>query len=172
MNSRSSLGGIDGTDCSDRGNDGVDGNGMITIQRVPLFGFLSIPDELRRQFKIPSGCVITEEGKQLRATKTLGANKRFEPLRPSGMPQFQRLSPTDPAASGAASEDEDIEASTAPPAALPPFERLVLWMNPEDPEHVVEVPTVIFLLAYVTSYRVCVLIPHMCYTYACICVYR
>jgi hypothetical protein len=117
---------------------------MITIQRVPLFGFLSIPDELRRQFKIPSGCVITEESKQLRATKTLGANKRFEPLRPSGVPQFQRLSPIDPAVSGSSLEEEDIEASAgAPSSVLPPFERLVLWMNPDDPDHVVEVRFII-----------------------------
>lgn len=127
---------IDGGDAS-KDQDGVDSNGMITIQRVPLFGFLSIPDELRRQFKIPSGCVITEEGKQLRATKTLGASKRFEPLRPSGVPQFQRLSPTELGTS--AGEEEEIDQTGPSPAALPPFERLVLWMNPEDPDHVVEV---------------------------------
>lgn len=37
-----------------------DGN-QITISRMPMFGFLQIPEALNKQFKVPSGCVITEE---------------------------------------------------------------------------------------------------------------
>jgi hypothetical protein len=36
-------------------------DGMVTIQRLPLFGFLEIPQALSKQFKIPSGCVLTEK---------------------------------------------------------------------------------------------------------------
>lgn len=34
---------------------------MTTIERLPLFGFLEIPDNLNKQFKIPSGCSITKK---------------------------------------------------------------------------------------------------------------
>jgi hypothetical protein len=33
----------------------------IVIQRMPMFGFLEIPDDLRKQFKVPTGCVITDK---------------------------------------------------------------------------------------------------------------
>ncbi len=32
----------------------------VMISRLPLFGFLEIPEALNKQFKIPSGCIITE----------------------------------------------------------------------------------------------------------------
>ena len=34
---------------------------MVTIERLPLFGFLEVPQELTKQFKIPSGCIVTEK---------------------------------------------------------------------------------------------------------------
>ena len=34
---------------------------MVTIQRMPLFGFLEIPKSLSQQFKVPTGCVLTEK---------------------------------------------------------------------------------------------------------------
>jgi hypothetical protein len=34
---------------------------MTTIERMPLFGFLSIPDNLKRRFKVPTGCLISEK---------------------------------------------------------------------------------------------------------------
>jgi hypothetical protein len=34
---------------------------QVTISRLPLFGFLEIPEVLNKQFKVPSGCIITEE---------------------------------------------------------------------------------------------------------------
>lgn len=39
---------------SDRDNE-------VTIARMPMFGFLEIPETLNKQFKIPAGCVITEK---------------------------------------------------------------------------------------------------------------
>lgn len=33
----------------------------MTIERLPLFDFLSIPDPLKKQFKLPKGCVISPE---------------------------------------------------------------------------------------------------------------
>ena len=34
---------------------------MLEIRRMPLFDFLHIPESLNRQFKVPTGCVITEK---------------------------------------------------------------------------------------------------------------
>ena len=44
-----------------RGTRGGDGKTDITITTLPMFGFLEIPENLNKQFKIPSGCVITDE---------------------------------------------------------------------------------------------------------------
>ena len=66
---------------------------MTTIQTMPLFGFLSIPDAMKRQFKVPSGCEITERSIALRKIKTLGGRKSFQPLLPSGHAMFKRLTP-------------------------------------------------------------------------------
>jgi len=39
-----------------------DESNMITIRRLPLFDFLEIPEGLSKtQFKVPSGCVVTEK---------------------------------------------------------------------------------------------------------------
>ena len=101
---------------------------------MPLFGFLSIPDSMKRQFKVPSGCRITEQSIALRKIKTLGGRKSFQPLRPQGVAQFKRLSPL----LAAAQEDEQLDgADTA--ADLPPFERLVLWEATDGSGHRIEV---------------------------------
>lgn len=42
-------------------NDKDDSSEQITIKRLPLFGFLSIPESLNKQFRVPTGCVITEK---------------------------------------------------------------------------------------------------------------
>ena len=34
--------------------------GEVVIERMPLFGFLEIPGDLRKQFRVPTGCKITE----------------------------------------------------------------------------------------------------------------
>jgi hypothetical protein len=41
--------------------DGGGKDSEITITRIPMFGFLEVPDSLRKQFKVPSGCKITEK---------------------------------------------------------------------------------------------------------------
>ena len=38
-----------------------DSDGMVMIQRLPLFGFLEIPKDLSKQFKVPAGCILTEK---------------------------------------------------------------------------------------------------------------
>jgi hypothetical protein len=53
---RTSIGGS-GRRASDA--DGADGD--VVIETMPLFGFLSIPESSRSTFRVPSGCVITEE---------------------------------------------------------------------------------------------------------------
>jgi hypothetical protein len=108
-------------------------DGTVTIQRMPLFGFLSIPDELKRQFKVPAGCVITEQSVALRKVKTLGGRKIFNSLRPSGEFIPKRLSPV-----MAPSVDEDNDRDAAPLDA-PPFEPLILWTDPADSSHRIEV---------------------------------
>ncbi len=42
-------------------NAATGGDDEMTIRRMPMFGFLEIPDNLNKQFKIPSGCIITEK---------------------------------------------------------------------------------------------------------------
>jgi len=36
-----------------------DKDGDVVIERLPLFGFLSIPASLNKIFRVPSGCEIT-----------------------------------------------------------------------------------------------------------------
>ncbi len=68
---------------SESSNSEKDGNnGEITISRLPLFGFLEIPEALNKQFKIPSGCVLTEKSIALRKVKTLGPSRVVNLIRP------------------------------------------------------------------------------------------
>lgn len=108
-----------------------------TIQTMPLFGFLSIPESMKRQFKVPSGCDITAESIALRKVKTLGGRKSFQPLRPSGVAQFKRLSPLQEAAGAAEEEEENLDG--APSNLLPPFDPLVLWEATDGSGHKIEV---------------------------------
>lgn len=48
------------TNQQDDTNEDKENNG-ITIIRQPLFEFLEIPQNLKKPFKIPSGCIITEK---------------------------------------------------------------------------------------------------------------
>jgi hypothetical protein len=107
-----------------------------TIQTMPLFGFLSIPESMNRQFTVPTGCKITAESIALRKVKTLGGRKSFQPLRPSGMAQFKRVSPV----MGAAEEEEEESMEVlAPTDDLPPYEPLVLWEAEDGSGHKIEV---------------------------------
>ena len=33
----------------------------MVVERMPMFDFLSIPDDLKKKFSVPKGCVITAE---------------------------------------------------------------------------------------------------------------
>jgi len=37
------------------------GEGDMVIERMPLFDFLTIPDDLKKKFNVPKGCVVTAE---------------------------------------------------------------------------------------------------------------
>jgi hypothetical protein len=43
--------------CSRRGKENDD----MVVERMPMFDFLSIPDDLKKKFSVPKGCVITAE---------------------------------------------------------------------------------------------------------------
>jgi hypothetical protein len=47
--------------CGPRNENTRPSVGDVVISRMPMFNFLEIPDSLRKQFKIPGGCLITEE---------------------------------------------------------------------------------------------------------------
>ena len=113
-------------------------NNDVVINRMPLFGFLEIPDSLNRQFVLPKGCVVTKETLALRQRKFLGGNKNFQPITPAMLAGgFTRPSMVDACAMEAEEEDEDMEG--LPNENLPPFEPLILWQNPNDAEHKIEV---------------------------------
>lgn len=110
-------------------------NNLITIERVSMFDFLSIPDHLKRKFVVPRGVTVTEESLVLRKKKTLGAPKVFNEIRPGGyMAPFQRLD-----TSQGVEEAEELEGEDENGSNLPPYERLVLWMDDEDCDNKIEV---------------------------------
>ena len=109
------------------------------IVRQPLFGFLEIPDSLRKQFVLPKGCVVTKETLELRKRKFLGGNKYFQPITPAMLAGgFTRPTVLDGAAAiGEEEDDGDMEG--LPNENLAPFEPLVLWTSDSDPTHNIEV---------------------------------
>lgn len=104
-----------------------------TIQRLPLFGFLSIPNDLKKQFKIPSGCVISEESIALRRTKTLG-QRRMPLVVPGG---YVAPLPSSNVVDTSGAEEEEESSSSG--SEFPPHEPVVLWRDPEDETNVVQV---------------------------------
>lgn len=118
---------------NDKASDG-DGD-VITIKRMPLFGFLEIPEALNKQFKIPSGCVITQKSIELRKIKRLGPPNHFKVLKPGDIKSFKFPSIDNNTATEELNEEEELPTSSN----LPPFEPLVLWIDPNDSEHKVEV---------------------------------
>lgn len=109
-----------------------------TIERMPMFGFLSIPNNLQRQFKIPSGCKITSKNIELRKVKSLGPKRTWQPLRPGDLSSF-RTSTMDSNKEGG-EEDGDADLEGLPNTeSLPPFERLILWKDENDLSNFVEV---------------------------------
>ena len=127
---------------------------QLTICRLPLFGFLEIPEVLNKQFKVPSGCVITEEyvvifyehlgcmfhllnlfrSIALRKVKSLGPNRGNFILRPGQLQSFVKPMPFD-----SSSNEDENEEENLPNVSLPAFEPLVLWTDPEDSTLKIEV---------------------------------
>eukprot|EP01038_Epipyxis_sp_PR26KG_P013185 gene13185-17668_t len=99
----------------------------VTIRRLPLFGFLEIPDNLSKQFKIPSGNL------ELRKVKSLGPAKLTSCLKPGQLGVFVR-----PTIATEEQQDENEE-EQLPKANLPPFVPLILWQDPNDELQKVEV---------------------------------
>lgn len=113
-----------------------DGN-QITISRMPMFGFLQIPEALNKQFKVPSGCVITEESIRLRKVKSLGGSRANCIIRPGQYQAFTKPSLLE--SSEEPLEDEENDEEGLPKVNLPPFEPLVLWRDANDPDLKIEV---------------------------------
>jgi DNA repair and recombination RAD54-like protein len=107
----------------------------IIIQRLPIIPFLSIPDNLCRSFTLPKGCILTEESIALRRVKTLGGRKSFQAIRPG-----EYKPPPLPIVGSFGGDEDDAEAvADANKMNLPPFEPLILWQDPMDPDNKIEV---------------------------------
>lgn len=130
---RSSLGISSRTGAKSTSKSSNDGGDEVTIQRLPLFGFLSIPNDLKKQFKIPSGCVISEESIALRRRKTLG-QRRMPLVVPGG---YVAPLPRPNAEVLVGSEEE--EENSSKDSDFPPHEPVVLWRDPDDDTNVVQV---------------------------------
>ncbi len=118
-------GGVDGR------KQGSEIEGSQTIEVLPLFDFLSIPNNLKKQFTIPTGCKITKESIALRKTKVLGTGYNKTPfLRPGGLKAFVPVTGFVP---GMEEGDENDDGADELPtsASVPPYERLVLWRDPD-----------------------------------------
>lgn len=113
--------------------------GTTTISRMPLFGFLEIPEKLNRQFRVPTGCVITEKTIELRKIKRLGKPNRFNIVRPGDNSNLLKQVQLRPSPDENADGDDDLEQLPTTASALPPFEPLVLWRDKEYAANCVEV---------------------------------
>ena len=106
------------------------GAGSQTIERVPLFGFLEIPNNLHRAYVVPQGCVITKRNIELRKTKVLGTGYNKTPfLKPGGMSSFVPVSGMIPLVI-TDEDEEDDGAEDLPTNFIPPHEPLILWKDP------------------------------------------
>ena len=47
--------------CNPKKTESNESNKDVVITRMPMFGFLEIPDTLRKQFTLPSGCKVTQK---------------------------------------------------------------------------------------------------------------
>ena len=98
-----------------------------TIQRLPLFGFLEIPNNLRKQYVVPAGCQITKRSIELRATATLGSGWKKTPfLIPGGLSSFVPVSGLVPQTA----DDDNDSGEELPKNFVPPHEPLILWKDP------------------------------------------
>ena len=107
---------------------------------MPMFGFLSLPEAMKKQFVIPSGIRVSKANVELRKVKTLGGRRNWRALQPgelSGMRPLSKL----PQQEGGHDYDEDDEDLCGLPtggAEGPPFERLILWTDPSWMDEEVE----------------------------------
>ena len=113
-------------------------DGYDTIERMPMFGFLSIPNNLQMQFKIPSGCKISSKNIELRKVKSLGPKRNWQPLRPGDLSSFRTSAMEFNKEGEEGDDDADLE-GLPNIESLPPFERLILWKDEKDPSNCVEV---------------------------------
>jgi len=116
----------------DRNND----NNEVIISRLPLFGFLEIPKSLSQQFRIPSGCIISEKNLELRRVKHLGPSKRFTIIRPGDYANAL-IKHTDQ--STGSEGDGDCEGLPTSSATYPPHDPLVLWSDEKNCDNVIQV---------------------------------
>jgi len=69
----------------------------------------------------------------LRKIKTLGPRKSLTTIQPG---DYKSLLPLD---NNVMEEDENIAEEISAPISYPPFERLILWTDPEDSTNIIEV---------------------------------
>jgi hypothetical protein len=106
----------------------------VVIERMPLFGFLEIPEQLHRHFRIPSGCKITQQSVELRKVKSLGPRKVFRNVMPGDLKGL-KLTPFQPVMMDCVGDDGDDDVEGSIKAALPPHEPLVLWRESVPHSH-------------------------------------
>ena len=127
---------------SDRGrsNEGREDEGDVkTITRQPLFEFLEIPNNLKREFRVPSGCKITKKSIELRKVKHLGTGYNKTPfLKPGDLKGFAPVTGLVKMDYAEEGEEDDEGDEDLPKETIPPFERLILW---KDPNFVAKVKT-------------------------------
>lgn len=112
-------------------------NDEMIIKQMPLFGFLSIPEGLAKQFTIPTGCLVTKESLELRKCRSLGAKRLFKRITPADLnSSLPRPTVMVPMLAEEGEEEEEMGVCTS---AIPPHEPLVLWTDPQDETNTVEV---------------------------------
>lgn len=113
-------------------------NDDIVIQRMPLFTFLEVPDNLRKEFRIPNGCKLSRRSIELRNIKSLGGNRIFKRVTPadlnSSLPKIGFIPDK------GEDYDEEVEDEIGVcRSTIPPHEPLVLWVDENDQMNKVEV---------------------------------
>ena len=95
-----------------------------------MFGFLTIPDAMKKQFTIPSGIRISRANAELRKVKTLGGSRKWRALQPGELLGMRPLSKVSQEGRDYDEDDDDLCGLPTGGAEGPPFERLILWTDP------------------------------------------
>lgn len=125
-------------DISNRTNNNIkknDNDKNTVISRLPLFGFLEIPDNLNKQFILPAGQLCTKKNLELRKIRTLGPNKNFTNITTLSGNIFKPK----PIIYDFNEEDDDDGAEELPDENRLVIEPLVLWEDPNDSTNKIEV---------------------------------